>query len=741
MSYINQNSTFQWAQYYAAHWRAIPILLHYVADWVSTWDADAQQHIRKPVCSCKQGVSCAQPGKHPFLGWRMRPMDTPEEGLNAVADLIARHPRAALALRTGPESGLLVVDVDIKPNKRGDLALLEGLAKHNIEPYYIKSTLTQYTGGGGLHYIFKYPKKYTIPTISNHPLFSEGGVDIKGVSGIFNVHPSLHKSGNYYAFDGSPAVERILEAPDELVQLLAKQDRYEGAPDLVEAYTPTFHELKDLAASLKTKRADSILKEIGAEFEKALNGEPVFLNSSAHDGFVKIMYQVAQKWPLCDTDTILDMFRPCIDARMEKKADASTNLSNLRDALDSAKKKAQEDLARWTAKLLRNENGKIVACLANCDLFLKNDPFKDAFLHEARFGVPSLKTDIPNLFSGAPRILNDSDITNLTIALQNKHKIPTLKTTEVSQALEAVARTCGETDMFREWILNVPLWDRVPRLYTFMQQVAGTPDDEWIRTIFPIWFRGAVRRFLEPGYKQDTMLILEGDQGFQKSSFFKALLPYDYLFSDSIQRLVLDEANLRLLHSGPAIFEISELAAFSRSSREDLKAFLSATHDSVRPLYHQSRIAPRRFILVGSTNEDEYLDDATGNRRFLPVKVTRPIDTAFVRTWKEQLYAEAQAGLLAGFPDYITYEIFQRFQQVQKSREYGSSWLEIIRDHLDDPARPVEEISVRALLTNVLGLEERDLTRRREMDVADCLKKLGWHKSQDRNGRKIWRRS
>lgn len=99
---------------------------------------------------------------------------------------------------------------------------------------------------------------------------------------------------------------------------------------------------------------------------------------------------------------------------------------------------------------------------------------------------------------------------------------------------------------------------------------------------------GAVARALSPGCKLDTALILQGKQGYKKSTFFK-ILAGDY-FDDSLGA-VSDKDELLKLHRAWFV-EWSELESiFRRRDVSQTKAFLSSSIDAVR------RTAGRRKIL------------------------------------------------------------------------------------------------------------------------------------------------
>jgi hypothetical protein len=105
-------------------------------------------------------------------------------------------PDTGIAVRTGAESGLVVLDVD--PQHGGDDTLAELLAAHGVLPI----TVECFTGGGGRHIYFRHPGG----EVRNSAGKVGPGLDIRGDGGYVVAPPSPHPSGRRYEWsvDGHP---------------------------------------------------------------------------------------------------------------------------------------------------------------------------------------------------------------------------------------------------------------------------------------------------------------------------------------------------------------------------------------------------------------------------------------------------------------------------------------------------------------------------------------------------------
>ncbi len=216
-------------------------------------------------------------------------------------------------------------------------------------------------------------------------------------------------------------------------------------------------------------------------------------------------------------------------------------------------------------------------------------------------------------------------------------------------------------------------WDGVKRLDTLLIDYFGAEDNLYTRNAVRKSLIAAVARAMVPGTKYDTMLILVGAQGIGKSTFFKKLGKEDW-YSDSLTTFEGKEA--AELVQGYWIIEVGELAGFNKSELRAIKQFLSRTEDIYREAYgRRTNSFPRRCVFFGTTHEDDFLRDRTGNRRFWPIDlgVSLPSKNVFNELDEEvdQIWAEAYTAWQLGERLYLDKEaelISQDAQEDHKER-------------------------------------------------------------------------
>ncbi|HDY9182060.1 VapE domain-containing protein [Klebsiella pneumoniae] len=292
--------------------------------------------------------------------------------------------------------------------------------------------------------------------------------------------------------------------------------------------------------------------------------------------------------------------------------------------------------------------------------------------------------------------------------------------------------------------LNGLEWDGVPRIEHFYHTHFGTADTPYTRAVSLYMWTALAGRVLEPGIKADMVPILVGAQGLRKSAGIAALSPDPEFFAD-ISFADKDDDLARKMR-GCLVAEISELRGLNTKDLESIKAWVTRTHDKWVPKFKEfTTIFARRGIPLGSSNEDEFLADKTGNRRWLPVDVIEMVSTDAIVRDRELLWAEARETFkrLGG----IQFRDAERLgASVHEQYTIKDAWLETVEKWLDTPDLMTNEIPrncefLRAsdVLRDAIGLDPRHIGKREEMRISNVLQNCGYKRAQRRIDGKMTR--
>ncbi|MCP3163320.1 virulence-associated E family protein [Myxococcus qinghaiensis] len=287
-------------------------------------------------------------------------------------------------------------------------------------------------------------------------------------------------------------------------------------------------------------------------------------------------------------------------------------------------------------------------------------------------------------------------------------------------------------DPLRDYLEGLT-WDGVPRADTMLEHFFGAQGDvEHLRTISGKWLISAVARALRPGCKVDTVLILEGPQGLKKSSAFRVLA--GEWFCDAPIN-VRDKDSAALAGRNWQI-ELAEVTTVRAADAEEMKAYVSRNEDTYRPPYGRVTVrAPRRCVLVGTTNSAEYLRaDPSGYRRWWPVRCTR-IDLEGLKHARDQLWAEAVVRFKEGEEWWLDNEEAQRAEKhaQERSETDGGPDETILQWVLSLPPERRNEVTTELVARDALLLTTPgQIPRGVRLDIGRALRRLGFQRTQRR---------
>ena len=237
---------------------------------------------------------------------------------------------------------------------------------------------------------------------------------------------------------------------------------------------------------------------------------------------------------------------------------------------------------------------------------------------------------------------------------------------------------------------------------------------------------GAVARAYNPGCEMSWLPILVGAQGVGKSQFARSLVP-PALFSEvstPLDTLMKEQYRLHVAW----LLELPEIDNyFNTRNIENFKNLITTRCDEVRfPYASLPSKLNRRFVLIGTTNRNQFLVDSTGNRRFIPLEVGANflipwkqiqlerdmLWAAAVHAYRQEQRHEFTAGEIAEISTYI--------------QEFGDPdpWMDKIASYV----ALRNEVTAAEVLTLALELDPRNQGRREGRRVADVLQAMGWRR-------------
>ena len=294
----------------------------------------------------------------------------------------------------------------------------------------------------------------------------------------------------------------------------------------------------------------------------------------------------------------------------------------------------------------------------------------------------------------------------------------------------------------REYIEALPAWDGRDRVAELCSHIKPEDTDgdqkpeETLRWALHKWLVAMVATWMSDCSTNHEIFVLIGPQGIYKTTFFRHLLPpplRTYFWENAHNSFASKDDHLALAEN--CIVEIEEIDLQNPRDISELKAL--ATSEKVKERRPYARFREERHRLAsfcGSGNQERFLSDDTGNRRWLCFKVNHIDDP---RAWGidyDQLYAQLRDELGQGFRYWFDYDEQIRVERHNQAFRIESDEAQLIRANLRPP-RQGEKITLMnaASICQFIngGSVGRGLSSRK---VGLAMKLLGFKMLHGRNG-------
>lgn len=349
----------------------------------------------------------------------------------------------------------------------------------------------------------------------------------------------------------------------------------------------------------------------------------------------------------------------------DKSVVEDLNLHKLADIVNALDEDGDVDSADWVKTLTVSLKGGIEPTIENALIIMRNDPnIKGHYFYDAFRERPIVCGNLPwqDFDKRQSDCWSDADDAGLRLHLEKFYKIESA--VKIRDAVE-LAMLEHTRHPVREYLQSLE-WDGEKRADTLFIDYLGAADTVYTREVTRKALLGAVARIMTPGCKHDHVLVLVGPQGCRKSTTLAKL--GKSWFSDSLYTMTGKDAYEQL--QGYWIIEMGEMAATKKADLEQIKQFVSKQTDSYRAAYaRRTQEHPRQCAFFGTTNDDEFLRDSTGGRRFWPVTVTnagKANGDSLTPEIVDQIWAETVTRFYAGEQWYLTNEVEAMAREMQE---------------------------------------------------------------------------
>lgn len=642
--------------------------------------------MRDGCCSCSSH-KCDRQAKHPRTQNGLTDASIEEWQIRGWWE---SWPDANIGIATGSRSGFVVLDVDSYKGGEDSLGRL-GQLPHTVESL---------TGGGGRHILFTHPGT----VVGNSANKIGAGLDVRGDGGYIVAPPSLHKSGKRYEWESSsdPSETPLAPFPDAILAAIATSSvalADSGDDSIPIPQGQRNQTLASIAGSMRRKGVPSSVIATAIRETNLARCEP----------------------PLADSEVSAIAKSVC-------RYKPAAPLAPHRESVPEKKGAPVHDIK--TGAVIEHDN--LLRTYASLCRVLREPALRSSI-----FGNKPLEFN--EMLCGPTigrRPVADTDYGKLREAIENRFEDEKgrglrFSTEDISQAVRQIAAEKPYHPV-RDYLQGIE-WDHVPRINLLLSEVLHSESSDLTQTLLRRWFIAAVARAMRPGCKVDSVLIFVGKQGAGKSRFFATLA--GEFFSDTAFDVASKDAYLVL--SRAWIVEWAELEAMQRARDAGaVKSFLTSCSDIFRPPYGREVVAVKRScVIVGTTNEREFLTDSTGNRRYWVVQAGTPVDLEKLAAWRDQLWAEARVAYESGEQWHLTYDEERQLAGSHKDHERHDSW----EDQVVGFAETVDEKIVGPLTTSLV-LEKAitkpmgQWTRADQMRVVSIMERNGWESVRRRVG-------
>ena len=243
---------------------------------------------------------------------------------------------------------------------------------------------------------------------------------------------------------------------------------------------------------------------------------------------------------------------------------------------------------------------------------------------------------------------------------------------------------------FLYYLNRLPPWDGQDYILELSATVSvrgGVEAQLFFADVLKRWLVGMVASWLDEDTVNQGVLVFIGEQGIYKTTWFSRLLPPElgdyFRIKVNASRVGKDDL-IAMSQYGLVCYE--ELDVMRSSDVNTMKSVVTMPAiDERRPYGYYTEHMPHVASFCGTGNNVQFLNDATGNRRWLPFEVERIDDPRLYPFNYEGIYAQAYALYRQGFRHFFSKAEEERLKSHNRTFEAPCPEQEAIEKHFRHP--------------------------------------------------------
>lgn len=287
---------------------------------------------------------------------------------------------------------------------------------------------------------------------------------------------------------------------------------------------------------------------------------------------------------------------------------------------------------------------------------------------------------------------------------------------------------------FIDYFEKCPSWDGVTDYIRQLTDTVHAEDQELFHIYFKKWFVALVASLLDPKVVNHEALIFISDQGYYKTTWMNRLLPPElsrYFYTKTNSRQMTKDDLLTLVEFALICFE--EIDHMRPAEMDQFKAMVTMPTVNERAAYARNKShRPHIASICGTGNNIHFLNDPTGNRRWLPFVIIS-IDDPYSTTLNyDGIYAQALYLYHSGFQYWFDQEEIKQLNRHNENFEVPNLESELVQMYYRKPM-PGEHgifVSTAEIMQRISALIKTPLSI---TNIGITMRKLGFENCRCRN--------